>query len=922
MESWKDHAAGKVSAQNLVKKTVTRYKQNKDAGTLAVIQWIIDVCNCKYRVQTVESIPDVPKQMENEIAAGHEGFPILNNKKTSTKLCHLMEMLIKKCEHSILYDGFLMSSLCHFLCKLSGSKIRGFRYVSTLAGLSIASELAELCRNVEKQRNNLKKQLNTERDFTVEREVSWQESLISSLNEISENLLEAVGLMQLLAGQIFKHRVKDCSSKIRLFCCEKLKSWVEEYPEIFVSGEYLEIIYVLMHDSLKSIRMCSLKTMESVISTGEPKQEIQNFLSHSKARLIAMTLDVSPEIAVQAIRVLAAVDKFYQSVLNEKDKEQLFFLVFSEHKPVAQEAAGYVLQVSRVIMEEDGSSLLENIACFFKECKYHGYETLYVDSLWDICKELCDWKEFIECFLRQKDTDTKSAFLRIMVSCIHRAVTGETPRCKGKKTFQQTVMTIERSKSKAKEEERKAITEVFMYYLPEIIKQNMKEEIILIDCLKIPLYMQTDIYGCNINQKPLEELLDALKEVVLFTNDDSVLNSVTEVYDLLSSPEVATFNTTAMRCGMLMGTIIDATKKAMENFQQIVQESMPPVAVTYETEKWTKKVSYLSKCIDIRSYDILNEMLQFIAADISGSFPVPDEVMCYMLQSCFNGIKMSVEKSSEADKNSESYKNLINDLQKFIQFLTALMSSNSKTPTQKEAFNIFCELVYFLQVFCRNYPNLSNLLYRPDGYVEDRLMHILNEWVFALPDPSEESVSETTLDERKRMLKGYWSLISCCTLPIDSAEFIFKHYAQFPEYEDCLQQMLQVLLKFDSILCAEVLVNTLWPKSSVPESLKSSKGMAKKFAAVFEANSSECREAVVALQKRVIFHISQHENCSKYLDFMEIFTDFAEITHMSDVDDILEYLRQNVPTEELCHIGESAPFKHYINCLLKVKKSI
>ncbi|XP_047119800.1 cohesin subunit SA-2-like [Schistocerca piceifrons] len=680
-----------------------------------------------------------------------------------------MQMLIKKCEHSILYDGFLMSSLCHFLCKLSGSKIRGFRYVSTLAGLSIASELTEMCCNVEKQRNNLNKQLSTERDFTVEREVSWQESLISSLSEISENLLEAVGLMQLLVGQIFKHRVKDCSSKIRLFCCEKLKSWVEEYPEIFVSGEYLEIIFVLMHDSLKSIRMCSLKIMESVISTGEPKQETQHFLSHSKARLIAMTLDVSPEIAVQAIRVLAVVDKFYQSVLNEKDKEQLFFLVFSEHKPVAQEAAGYVLQVSRVIMEEDGSSLLENIACFFKECKYHGYETLYVDSLWGICKELCDWKEFIECFLRQKDTDAKSAFLRIMVSCIHRAVTGETPRCKGKKTFQQTVMTIERSKSKLKEEERKAITEVFMDYLPEIIKQNMKEEIILIDCLKIPLYMQTDVYGCNINEKPLEELLDALKEVVLFTNDDSVLNSITKVYDLFSSPEIATFNTTAMRCGMLMGTVTDATKKAMENFQHIVQESMPPVAVTYETEKWTKKVSYLSKCIDIRSYDILNEMLQFIAADISGSFPVPDE-----------------------------------------------------------AFNIFCELVYFLQLFCRNYPNLSDLLYRPDGYVEDRLMYILNEWVFALPgtrftDPSEESVSETTLDERKRMLKGYWSLISCWTLPIDSAEFIFKHYAQFPEYEDCLQQMLQVLLKFDTILCAEVLVNTLWPKRSVPESLKSSK---------------------------------------------------------------------------------------------------
>ena len=48
--------------------------------------------------------------------------------------CEFMELLIEQCQHSIVYDYYMMDKLIAWLINLSDSHVRAFRHTSTLAG--------------------------------------------------------------------------------------------------------------------------------------------------------------------------------------------------------------------------------------------------------------------------------------------------------------------------------------------------------------------------------------------------------------------------------------------------------------------------------------------------------------------------------------------------------------------------------------------------------------------------------------------------------------------------------------------------------------------------------------------------------------------------------------------------------------------
>jgi cohesin complex subunit SA-1/2 len=54
--------------------------------------------------------------------------------KFRINFCDFVQTLVKQCQHSIMYDDYLMDNVIVLLTSLSASRVRAFRHTGTLAG--------------------------------------------------------------------------------------------------------------------------------------------------------------------------------------------------------------------------------------------------------------------------------------------------------------------------------------------------------------------------------------------------------------------------------------------------------------------------------------------------------------------------------------------------------------------------------------------------------------------------------------------------------------------------------------------------------------------------------------------------------------------------------------------------------------------
>lgn len=55
-------------------------------------------------------------------------------KKFKGNFCEFVQILVRQCQYSIIYDQFLMDNVISLLTGLSDSQVRAFRHTATLAG--------------------------------------------------------------------------------------------------------------------------------------------------------------------------------------------------------------------------------------------------------------------------------------------------------------------------------------------------------------------------------------------------------------------------------------------------------------------------------------------------------------------------------------------------------------------------------------------------------------------------------------------------------------------------------------------------------------------------------------------------------------------------------------------------------------------
>ena len=58
-------------------------------------------------------------------------------KKFRSNFCEFVQVLVRQCQYSIIYDQYMMDNVISLLTGLTDSQVRAFRHTSTLAGTAV-----------------------------------------------------------------------------------------------------------------------------------------------------------------------------------------------------------------------------------------------------------------------------------------------------------------------------------------------------------------------------------------------------------------------------------------------------------------------------------------------------------------------------------------------------------------------------------------------------------------------------------------------------------------------------------------------------------------------------------------------------------------------------------------------------------------
>uniref|UniRef100_A0A670ZNX8 STAG domain-containing protein n=1 Tax=Pseudonaja textilis TaxID=8673 RepID=A0A670ZNX8_PSETE len=134
--------AGRSALEPVVDEWLEGYLQDQAGGFVELMNFVVRACGCRGtvtlemlgRLQNSEIIESLTEAFEEDSAE----YPLMLNTPTwlrfRTGFCEFIAVLVRRAQHNVVYDEYLMDGLIAFLTGLSDSQVRAFRHTSTLAG--------------------------------------------------------------------------------------------------------------------------------------------------------------------------------------------------------------------------------------------------------------------------------------------------------------------------------------------------------------------------------------------------------------------------------------------------------------------------------------------------------------------------------------------------------------------------------------------------------------------------------------------------------------------------------------------------------------------------------------------------------------------------------------------------------------------
>merc|ERR1719433_1070250 len=592
---------GKASLQTISDDWIDSYKADRDAALLTLMQFFISASGCRGRItpemQATMDHADIIRRMTEEFEEESGEYPLVTAgqfwKKFRSNFCDFIQLLVKQCQYSIIYDQHLMDNVISLLTQLSDSQVRAFRHTATLAAMKLMSALVDVALTVSINLDNTQRQYDAEQSKTSAKRASDRlENLMTRRKELEENTEEIKNMLTYMFKAVFVHRYRDTLPEIRSICMYEIGQWIRKYHTNFLDDTYLKYIGWTIHDKVGDVRLKCLQTLQPLYGSEELKGKLELFTSKFKDRIVKMTLDKEFDVSVEAVKLVISIFKYHREMLTDQDCEKIYELVYCSHRAVAQ-AAGEFLNVRLFTPDEEmdpdirtkrGKRRLENtphvrdLVDFFIESELHEHGAYLVDSLIESNPMMKDWECMTDLLIEEPgpreeplSDRQEGSLIEIMVCCIKQASSGEPPVGRGP-----TRKVMSAKELKQVQDDKQALTAHFIQTLPPLLKKYLPDHEKIANLMVIPQHFDLEIYTTSRQEKNLETLLNLIQEIVDKHSDTEVLEACAKTLEVLCDDKFAIYSRCDIARSKLCDIITNRYKESADDFMNLLNGGEEP----------------------------------------------------------------------------------------------------------------------------------------------------------------------------------------------------------------------------------------------------------------------------------------------------------------------------------------------------------
>ncbi|THD21172.1 Cohesin subunit [Fasciola hepatica] len=908
--------SGRVAPQTVVDDWIEQYKTNREPAMLELIQFFISCSGCKGKVTpemySQSTHADIIRRMTEEFDEDSGEYPLIQSspawRRFRSNFVEFIQVLIRQCQYSIIYDQCMIDQVISLLTGLTDSQVRAFRHTSTLASMKMMTALVDVALNVSINRDNTQRQYEAERAKMLNRRASDRlEGLMQRRQELEENMEEVKNMLIYLFKGVFVHRYRDSQPEIRAICMQEIGVWMRRYPAMFLDDSYLKYVGWTLFDRVGDVRVQCLRALQPLYEDPALINSLELFTSRFKSRLVDMTLDKETEVAVQAVKLVSCILKHNDSVLEDKDCENIYELVYCTHRPLAQ-AAGEFLTLKLFEVDShapptktkkgkrrsENTPLIRDLVQFFIESELHEHAAYLVDSLWDLSPMLRDWEAMLDLLLEEPgrgeepmDANQETSLIEIMVCCVRQAATGESPVGRQGGThhahFNPLVGGLDPTtrgrtgtgvttagggptsvrEARALAEDRARMTEAMITALPALLAKYGESPERAANLLTIPRYMDMELYTTGRHERHLDLLLQAVQDLVERHTDPSTLLACSRLYEVVCVDELSI----ATKCQTVRGTLLDRLteiyRSAFLNYFSD-QDEQPDQDDEFHLLSALKRIYAFYACHDLTGLDLWDSLIRVAQASSEAS----GEVVGQAVACCTKAVLWHIARLSESDADRTEISKVRRMINLFMEIAVGYLDNPSKRLSH-ESFLSVCDLLVVLsRHLAVHLPSLRSLVYTADRDLGLKLTNYLERRVF-VDDEDEEEEDENakfeSLHERRTQLAAFCKLVIYNFVPIRAAAPLYKYYIRsFNDFGDIMKSTLAKSREINRVHtarmiahCLQLCYNELEATSNGhvehgSEGLQAVKELARRLNLSFGLDLMKIREAMVAFHSEGI----------------------------------------------------------------------
>ncbi|KAI1723640.1 STAG domain-containing protein [Ditylenchus destructor] len=956
---------------DIVEKWIVSYENAPDQAIIQILQLMITCCGCSGHIDSnmvhnMEFKNIIAKLTEEFDEDSGNDYPLVlagpQWKKFRQNIGDFLRLFVVKCKSGIIFDVSLMDSLIQLLTGLADSQLRAFRHTATFAAMKLSSAIVEVVVDLARLKEKNAIQVETEKAKLRQMGTSERlELLLATKDDLDHKIDELSSMIQYMFKSVFVHRYRDVVPDVRCICIGELGNWMQSHPAYFLEDSYLKYIGWSLFDKFADVRLKCISSLLALYSHDALVSRLELFTNKFKDRLVSMVMDVDTDVAIKSCQLMTHIYRAFPNLLELKDCGPIYEVVYCNNRALAI-AAGEFLnarvfaatdfsqhygdpnQINQLTAQES-RQLITDLVTFYIEGAVHNHAAFLVDALIDTSPMLKDWQNQVDMLLSGEADRFDTELVEVMCCAVRQAATGENPV--GRTNPKRGPVPAMKD-TKALQDERIRISEIFIPSLPRLLAQFIADQSKVLNLTTLPLYFQLEMYPNARFGRHLEELMMMLDRIVEQHSDDEILRNVAKIVQYFSENIAVAQQTEPARLRLVDGVALQL-RQGMQRFVEEEEERLDEEDEAALLASYRKMTAFAS-FMDIRRWDVwdmtvnlLNNSHKFQSADLV------EKGVNWLLQSLVCDLK----NVTDGNYNEDFIRRLKKRRDQFLVCTQDILREGASGV--EHTYLCLCDVLVFFNWKLAADAAQNDLMQSLPVKLDPEFSQRINSFVVDNVFVSQEEESFINMDDhtqinlmykRRNLLGQYCKLIMHGVLPVTDAALVLRYYTKFyNDFGDILKHLLQKCKEMDKVSAAKAailsLINsyeelkTLSPDHYVDPNSDDFTGLrelARRFALSFGPDSVKNRDAIAMIHKDGITHALDLEEIRRNrrkntkpqsVSFLEVLVEFSPRLVRQDKMAVLHYLEKHCPVDPIQLADDPfwGPYLIYKNSLTIVKNA-